>query len=119
VDDFKNIDAIIGPLDQGPIVVSKAHSEVGVEYLAPFDLASNGVLYIACVQCKFVHSGTNWNKISKTMKVATKGLKKKKVEHSRSAGGKEGLAHKTPPPHKTSLQMACNLSRCRVHNTNV
>jgi len=80
VDDFSDIEAIIKLLRQGWIVVSKARSEVGVEYLAPFVLLS-GELYIACVQCKFVYSGTNWNEISRKMTAATQGHKKNNVKH--------------------------------------
>lgn len=81
VDDFSDIEAIIGFLCEGRIVVSKAHSEVGVEYLAPFELASNGELYVACVQCKFVYSSTNCSEISKKMDAAVRGLERKKVRH--------------------------------------
>ena len=81
VDDFSDIEAIIGFLREGRIVVSKAHTEVGVECLAPFELTSNGELCIACVQCKFVYSGTNWNEFSKKMAAAVQGLKTNKVKH--------------------------------------
>jgi hypothetical protein len=81
IEDFEDIETVLGLLRDGFIVVSKANSEVGVEYLAPFELASNGELYVSCVQCKVVYCSTNWSEISKKMEAAVQEFKKKKVKH--------------------------------------
>ena len=79
MEDFDDIDKVLGVLRDGFIVVSKAHSEVGVEYLAPFEEVETGRLFVACVQCKFVRSTTNWQGIKTKMKKAVEKLAEKKV----------------------------------------
>jgi hypothetical protein len=74
-----NFDAILGNLKAGFIVVSKAHSEVGVEYLAPF-FKEDGSLLVACVQCKFVKEHTSWSDIKDKMLTATELLRKRKID---------------------------------------
>ena len=68
-------------LEAGYIVVSKNHSEVGVEYLAPYRVGStSGKLVVACVQCKFVQNTTSWVDIEAKMKAVTDKLRKMSVE---------------------------------------
>jgi hypothetical protein len=70
---------VIDNLKKGYIVVSKAHSEVGVEYLAPF-FKEDGSLLVACVQCKFVKEHTSWSDIKDKMLTATELLRKRKID---------------------------------------
>ena len=82
VDDFsdRNMPEVLRLLRLGFIVVSKAHSEVGVEYLAPFVDATTTKLIVACVQCKFVVKSTSWTDIADKMLTATKYLRTHRQE---------------------------------------
>ena len=81
VPDFQNQELVLGKLNSGFIVVSDFQNEVGVEYLAPFRTAEDGKLIVACVQCKFVKTSTNWTSIQTQMSTATDWLKKEKIQH--------------------------------------
>jgi hypothetical protein len=76
---FNDIDETLRLLRSGFVVVSKAHSEAGVEYLAPY--YEDKALVVACVQCKFVKAGTNWKEIKTAMAMAVSGLEKRTVQH--------------------------------------
>jgi hypothetical protein len=78
LDDFSDVDRVLHALDQGFIVVSKAHSELGIEYMAPFRDAETKELIVACVQCKFVNSKTEWADIRTKLETAMKPLKDRK-----------------------------------------
>ena len=79
--DFQDQKRVLGNLNSGFIVVSDCQNEVGVEYLAPFRTAEDGKLIVACVQCKFVKTSTNWTSIQTQMSTATDWLKKQKIHH--------------------------------------
>jgi hypothetical protein len=79
VDNFEDVEATIQKLTNGWILVSKKHSEVGVEYLVPY--LSDHKLFVACVQCKFVQRSTSWAQIKDKMLTAVKGLKARGVAH--------------------------------------
>lgn len=80
VADFTDTEYIRRLLDYGYIVVSKKHSERGIEYLAPYhDCFST--LVVACVQCKFVKEKAKWKEIQSQMAVAVDGFDKNKVAH--------------------------------------
>ena len=79
--DFQDKNSVLGKLKQGFIVVSDFQREVGVEYLAPFRTAEDNKLIVACVQCKFVNTSTNWTSIQTQMSTATDWLKKQKIQH--------------------------------------
>jgi hypothetical protein len=64
VTDFSDTNVLTESLNAGYLVVSRPHSEVGIEYLAPYRLV------VACVQCKFVKEGVSWSEISKKMVIA-------------------------------------------------
>ena len=81
VPDFQDEERVLGKLNSGFIVVSDCQNEVGVEYLAPFRTAEAGKLIVACVQCKFVKTSTNWTSIQTQMSTATDWLKKQKIQH--------------------------------------
>ena len=81
VPDFQDQELVLGKLNSGFIVVSDFQNEVGVEYLAPFRTAEDGKLIVACVQCKFVETSTNWTSIQAQMSTATYWLKKQKIKH--------------------------------------
>ena len=74
VKNFKDIAAIRSLLEKGIAVVPKAQSEVGIEYLSPWML-EDGKLLVACVQCKFVQTQTQWIDIKKKMHAAEQSLK--------------------------------------------
>ena len=78
---FQDQERVLSNLKQGFIVVSDCQNEVGVEYLAPFRTAEDGKLIVACVQCKFVKTSTNWTSIQTQMSTATDWLKKQKIHH--------------------------------------
>lgn len=78
VEDFADIKETIRHLRNGWILVSKKHSEVGIEYLVPY--ACDDELIVACVQCKFVQKSTNWAKIKDKMLTAVKGLRENHVK---------------------------------------
>ena len=60
VENFSDHISILDLLRKGYIVVSKAYHENGIEYLSPW-MSTDGSLYIAAVQCKFVKiSCDNW-----------------------------------------------------------
>jgi len=79
VDKFSDVDGALCALNQGFIVVSTAHSELGIEYMAPFRDAVTHDLIVACVQCKFVDSKAKWTDIGTKLEEAMKPLKEKKV----------------------------------------
>ena len=79
--DFQDKKRVLDNLNSGFIVVSDCQNEVGVEYLAPFRTAEDGKLIVACVQCKFVKTSTNWTSIQTQMSTATDWLKKQKIHH--------------------------------------
>eukprot|EP00405_Crypthecodinium_cohnii_P048450 CAMPEP_0206596306 /NCGR_PEP_ID=MMETSP0325_2-20121206/43481_1 /ASSEMBLY_ACC=CAM_ASM_000347 /TAXON_ID=2866 /ORGANISM="Crypthecodinium cohnii, Strain Seligo" /LENGTH=710 /DNA_ID=CAMNT_0054107113 /DNA_START=55 /DNA_END=2187 /DNA_ORIENTATION=- len=79
VDNFQNIKEVLHYLKQGFIVVSQAHSEVGIEYLSPFVCVDTEDLIVAAVQCKFVQASCAWADMKSKMEKATKDLKEEKV----------------------------------------
>ena len=81
VQNLQNQELVLDNLNSGFIVVSDCQNEVGVEYLAPFRTAEDGKLIVACVQCKFVKTSTNWTSIQTQMSTATDWLKKQKIHH--------------------------------------
>ena len=81
VPDFQDQKRVLDKLNQGFIVVSDFQNQVGVEYLAPFRTAEDNKLIVACVQCKFVKTSTNWTSIQTRMSDATEWLKKQKIQH--------------------------------------
>ena len=78
---FQDEKRVLGQLKQGFIVVSDLQNEVGIEYLAPFRTAEDNKLIVACVQCKFVKTSTNWTSIQTQMSTATDWLKKQEIQH--------------------------------------
>ena len=80
VEDFSDMDFVIELLKDGYLVVSEAHSEKGIEYLAPFEI-KNGDLLVACVQCKFVYHTTDWAKIRSAMDDAVAGFKTNNIKY--------------------------------------
>eukprot|EP00971_Amphidinium_carterae_P110757 2194011-Amphidinium_carterae.1 len=72
VDNFKAA-TVKGHLENGFIVVSKAHSECGLEYLTPFRKHPDNELLVASVQCKFTPTA-EWYKWRTVMKKAMKDL---------------------------------------------
>jgi len=81
VPDFSDMDNVLGFLNQGFLVVSRAHGEVGIEYLSPFVDVGSGKLIVAAVQCKFVNTKTDsWTNIKGKMLTAMAGLRKKNVQ---------------------------------------
>ena len=81
VPDFQDQKRVLDKLNQGFIVVSDFQNQVGVEYLGPFRTAEDNKLIVACVQCKFVKTSTNWTSIQTRMSDATEWLKKQKIQH--------------------------------------
>jgi len=69
--------SILLALNNGRIVVSEKHSEIGIENLVPFRKSLNNTLIVAFVQCKFVQSSANWSEISIKMKKSMDNLKSK------------------------------------------
>jgi hypothetical protein len=80
VDDFSDMTHVLALLQKGFIVVSKKHSEPGVEYFSPFRDTLNGALVVAAVQCKFVTHRTLWGEILTKMNQATEELKTRNIE---------------------------------------
>ena len=66
VADFADISYIRILLDSGFIVVSRKHSEAGIEYLAPYRDCFDD-LVVACVQCKFVKDKADGKEIQSQM----------------------------------------------------
>jgi hypothetical protein len=80
VDNFNDADKLLlNLLNDGFIVVSKAHSEFGIEYLAPF-VTLEGDLIVAAVQCKFVAKSTNWKNIAAKIGAVICNLRKVKIK---------------------------------------
>lgn len=77
VPDFSDTNVLTRTLNVGYLlVVSRAQSEAGIEYLAPY-CDANKNLVVAIVQCKFVkEERVNWKEISEKMAIAVAWLEK-------------------------------------------
>ena len=79
VNDFSDVGRVLELLNGGYIVVSKFHSEFGIEYLSPFT-TPEGKLIVAAAQCKFSAKNPDWARISNKINDATANLVKTGVE---------------------------------------
>ena len=80
VENFTDLELILGFLETGFLVVSDVHGEKGIEYLVPFRTLKECLL-VACVQCKFVKEKTDWAKIDTTMADAVTLFDSKNIAH--------------------------------------
>ena len=79
VKNFNDADKLLELLNDGFIVVSKAHTEFGIEYLAPF-FTSQGNLIVAAVQCKFVAKSTHWKEIAAKIGIVINNLRRVRIK---------------------------------------
>eukprot|EP01065_Artemidia_motanka_P020435 TRINITY_DN2446_c0_g1_i15.p4 TRINITY_DN2446_c0_g1~~TRINITY_DN2446_c0_g1_i15.p4 ORF type:complete len:168 (+),score=51.26 TRINITY_DN2446_c0_g1_i15:1179-1682(+) len=70
---------VLGLLQDGYIVVSENRTELGIEYLSPYQ-TDDGELLVAAVQCKFVEKSINWTEINEKLERAMGPLKSKGVQ---------------------------------------
>eukprot|EP01124_Arcella_intermedia_P024272 TRINITY_DN4043_c0_g1_i5.p1 TRINITY_DN4043_c0_g1~~TRINITY_DN4043_c0_g1_i5.p1 ORF type:complete len:653 (-),score=114.49 TRINITY_DN4043_c0_g1_i5:14-1795(-) len=80
VDNFSDTEELIDQLNSGFILVSRKHSEEGIEYLVPFKNTKDDSLVVGAVQCKYVTTRTNWKTIKLKLQNGTKNLNEEGIQ---------------------------------------